>query len=166
MELELLRKNERIDIARAQLPSDLNLNRLDPFLNAQSHFEPEVRAAMHWSLIYPFVLSGSFHGGALVANYPFNHRVSGSSNEETQTTDDPTFRMLANTYAQVNRSFVRLDSVQIVSSGSSDDVQRRFVHHFPPGRDERRRLASDPRRSAGVVVRLHLGDEREDRTGM
>jgi carboxypeptidase D len=57
---------------------------------------------MHWSLIYPFVLSGNLHGGALVANYPFDNRLPDSIKKESKSPDDQTFQMLAKAYSHVN----------------------------------------------------------------
>ncbi len=76
--------------------------RLDKFTNTQQHLEPEVRAVIHWSLVYPFVLSANLHGGALVANYPFDNRIDDSIQKESKTPDDQTFQMLAKAYSHVN----------------------------------------------------------------
>ena len=76
-------------------------SRLDKLTNDQIDLEPEVRAAMHWSLIYPFVISGNLHGGALVANYPFDARVEGDNKPESKSPDDQTFQMLAKAYSFV-----------------------------------------------------------------
>ncbi len=77
-------------------------NRLDKLTNTKQHLEPEVRAVMHWSIIYPFVLSGNLHGGALVANYPFDNRIKNSIEKESKSPDDKTFQMLAKAYSHVN----------------------------------------------------------------
>lgn len=62
-------------------------------------FQPETLAIIDWLTRIPFVLSANFHGGDLVANYPYddtlNHRAVYSP-----TPDDGTFRLLANFYAQ------------------------------------------------------------------
>ncbi len=84
------------------IPKQELKNRLDKLTNTQQHIEPEVRAVMHWSIIYPFVLSGNLHGGALVANYPFDNRLQDSTKKESKSPDDQTFQMLAKSYSHVN----------------------------------------------------------------
>ncbi|KAK8769989.1 hypothetical protein V5799_013547 [Amblyomma americanum] len=61
--------------------------------------QPETKAVMEWILSLPFVLSANFHGGALVANYPFDDTLDGSQKKYTSAPDDATFRHLAHTYA-------------------------------------------------------------------
>lgn len=52
---------------------DLNRNFPDYFHNNPLRKEdPEVSAIRAWMKRVPFVLSASIHGGALVANYPFD----------------------------------------------------------------------------------------------
>jgi carboxypeptidase D len=53
---------------------------------------PETKAVVDWILNNPFVLSANFHGGALVANYPYDHREGPSPDKEL-------FRLLSSTYA-------------------------------------------------------------------
>ncbi|XP_065143505.1 carboxypeptidase D, b isoform X2 [Paramisgurnus dabryanus] len=64
---------------------------------------PEVKAVMSWILEKKFVLSGSLHGGSVVASYPFDdsssHKTSGLY---SSTADDALFRYLAQTYAENN----------------------------------------------------------------
>lgn len=85
----------------------LDESRLNQLENSKIHLEPEVRAVMHWSVVYPFVLSGSLHGGALVANYPYDNRIKGSHERESKSPDDKTFKMLAKAYSNV--SFLRIN---------------------------------------------------------
>jgi carboxypeptidase E len=83
------------DITNGGLP-------LEKLTNSQQNLEPEVRAVMHWSLVYPFVLSGNLHGGALVANYPYDNRMKDSTQAESRSPDDQTFQMLAKAYSHVS----------------------------------------------------------------
>lgn len=71
--------------------------------------EPETLAVMNWSLTNNFVLSANLHGGALVANYPFDdspkdfipgsdHRTAPNPTEENEI-----FKHLASIYATAHR---------------------------------------------------------------
>lgn len=52
---------------------DLNRNFPDYFHpNPGRREDPEVTAIRDWMKEIPFILSASIHGGALVANYPFD----------------------------------------------------------------------------------------------
>lgn len=56
---------------------------------------------MSWIKAYPFVLSVSLHGGALVANYPYDGNKE-MKDVYTPAPDDKTFRYLTKKYAKVN----------------------------------------------------------------
>ena len=114
VELEYLKDNHENDIAVPKEKLDNGGYRLDKLTNRQQHLEPEVRAVMHWSLIYPFVLSANLHGGALVANYPFDNRIQGSTKKESKSPDDQTFQMLAKAYSHVTYLHCHLFSLKLV----------------------------------------------------
>ncbi|XP_060586207.1 carboxypeptidase D-like [Ruditapes philippinarum] len=81
---------------------DLNRNFPDLWFNkSEKPIAKETRAVMDWLPQHNFVLSANLHGGAMVANYPFDtykteYRHSGSS----VSPDDDTFRFLALTYSR------------------------------------------------------------------
>merc|ERR1712115_275937 len=75
--------------------------------------EPEVEAMVRWSLQRPFALSVNFHGGAVVASYPWDsvdpkvlterglpHRKGYSTNIPSPTQDDDMYRELAREYSR------------------------------------------------------------------
>uniref|UniRef100_G1RXC2 Carboxypeptidase N subunit 1 n=1 Tax=Nomascus leucogenys TaxID=61853 RepID=G1RXC2_NOMLE len=71
---------------------------------ASSQVEPETRAVIRWMHSFNFVLSANLHGGAVVANYPydksFEHRVRGvRRTANTPTPDDKLFQKLAKVYS-------------------------------------------------------------------
>ncbi|XP_053693015.1 carboxypeptidase D [Sabethes cyaneus] len=92
---------------------DLNRNFPDQFGRNRynAHPEPETQAVMNWSLSIPFVLSANLHGGALVANYPFDDSPKdfADSNDYSnpRTVNNPTeenemFQYLAHTYSNAH----------------------------------------------------------------
>ena len=69
----------------------------------QEKLEPETEAVIKWLKKYPFVLSANIHGGALVANYPYDENAPGEKKlEPNYTPDNKVFQMLSHSYADVS----------------------------------------------------------------
>ncbi|CRK97571.1 CLUMA_CG010957, isoform A [Clunio marinus] len=115
----------------------IDLNRNFPDQYGMNEFnkiqEPEVKAVMNWSLSNNFVLSANIHGGALVANYPFDDSQKDfMSNADPMTKSNPTeeneiFKYLARTYATAHRkmylgkpcpSFIRESFPEGITNGA------------------------------------------------
>ncbi|CAH0554380.1 unnamed protein product [Brassicogethes aeneus] len=85
----------------------IDLNRSFPDYFYPDHYKNNKKAAeseavIQWMKKVPFVLSAGFHGGSLVANYPFDavkNTVSGQQSKESKTSDDDVFVHLAKTYS-------------------------------------------------------------------
>jgi len=59
---------------------DLNRNFPDYFVNnSRTPTQPETQAIMDWVADRQFILSASLHGGALVANYPYDNKPQGGN---------------------------------------------------------------------------------------
>ena len=88
---------------------DLNRNFPDQFGINQFNEkqEPETLAVMNWTKSIPFVLSANLHGGALVANYPYDDSAKDFLKNPSQTTvnnpteDNKMFQYLSRTYSDV-----------------------------------------------------------------
>jgi carboxypeptidase D len=83
---------------------DLNRDFPDQFVdpvNSPVGREPETGAVMSWGQAHNTVLSSNFHGGALVANYPYDSNPAGSDTY-SPSADDAVFISLARTYADNN----------------------------------------------------------------
>ncbi|XP_077325248.1 carboxypeptidase M isoform X3 [Lithobates pipiens] len=71
---------------------DLNRNFPDYFEINHDTIQPETQAVMNWLTQETFVLSANFHGGALVASYPYDNSAKTSP-------DNDFLKYLAQTYA-------------------------------------------------------------------
>lgn len=81
---------------------DLNRNFPDQYVNKSgSRTEIEVQNLMAWAKHHPFVLSASFHGGAMVVNYPFDNNPS-EKDEFSPCPDNDYFQFISKQYANVN----------------------------------------------------------------
>ncbi|XP_030764028.1 carboxypeptidase M-like isoform X2 [Sitophilus oryzae] len=82
---------------------DLNRNFPDYFKQNNRRTQPETEAVKEWVKKIQFVLSGSLHGGALVASYPFdntpNSLFTSYTHTPSLTPDDDVFKHLALTYS-------------------------------------------------------------------
>lgn len=64
--------------------------------------QPEVQVMMLWTAMNSFVLSGNTHGGALVANYPYDYTPGVSSGQPAIAPDDALLQNLALRYSTTN----------------------------------------------------------------
>lgn len=81
---------------------DLNRNFPDFFVPNTNPMQPETRAIMNWIHNTQFVLSANLHGGALVANYPFDNFLGADpkgSAEANPCPDEDVFVHLSKTYS-------------------------------------------------------------------
>ncbi|EHH19293.1 hypothetical protein EGK_19972 [Macaca mulatta] len=96
--------------------------------NWKSQVEPETRAVIRWMHSFNFVLSANLHGGAVVANYPydksFEHRVRGvRRTANTPTPDDKLFQKVCGATACPARG----------TWGSEDELKLAKVYSYAHG---------------------------------
>ncbi|VVC30035.1 Peptidase M14, carboxypeptidase A,Carboxypeptidase-like, regulatory domain [Cinara cedri] len=91
----------------------IDLNRNFPQIDKKSFDmqQPETRAVIDWILNNPFVLSANFHGGAVVASYPFD-KYYRSFSQEGKTPDDVLFKQLSKNYASKNPNMINGSACQ------------------------------------------------------
>ncbi|CAG2174026.1 unnamed protein product, partial [Oppiella nova] len=78
---------------------DLNRNFPDFFQDNSRSEQPETAAIRKWIQSVPFVLSANFHGGTVVANYPYDNNKFGLR-KKSVAPDNDVFRHLALTYVK------------------------------------------------------------------
>jgi hypothetical protein len=86
---------------------DLNRDFPDQFVTSMTGgTQPETRAMMQWFQQNTFHLSANFHGGAVVASYPYDGLPSGqySMGVYSRSPDDALYVMLSKTYANNHKS--------------------------------------------------------------
>jgi subtilisin-like proprotein convertase family protein len=91
---------------------DLNRNFPDQFTDPTDTVtgrQPEVQAVMNWGYAHNGNVSANFHGGSLVANYPYDGTTSGS-NTYSACPDDVPMVSLARSYADHNPSMFASNS--------------------------------------------------------
>ena len=84
----------------------------------ESGLQKETLIVKKWIDENPFVLSANFHGGSLVANYPYDDTPNKRS-VYSATTDDDIFRKLALTYSS-NHPTMHLNKAQCVGDNFKD----------------------------------------------
>ncbi|XP_063783568.1 carboxypeptidase M [Pseudophryne corroboree] len=88
---------------------DLNRNFPDAFEKNNVETQPETQAVMDWIKTENFVLSANFHGGAMVASYPYD-------NSYTTPPDEDVLQYLATLYSKNNAQMYQGVSCQGSSS--------------------------------------------------
>jgi len=86
---------------------DLNRNFPDQFTsppNTKAGRQVETVAVMSFVEEHNFVLSANYHGGAVVANYPYDGNANQRSGVYTPSPDDSVFKVLATTYSNSHRT--------------------------------------------------------------
>ncbi|XP_064292398.1 carboxypeptidase D isoform X3 [Plodia interpunctella] len=90
---------------------DLNRNFPDYFKSNTKQPQPETEAVKEWISKIQFVVSGSLHGGALVASYPFdntpNAMFQSYAHSPSIAPDDDVFRHLALVYSRNHEKMAR-----------------------------------------------------------
>jgi carboxypeptidase D len=84
---------------------DLNRDFPDQFTSLQNNAngrQPETAAIMSFVSSHHFVLSANFHGGSVVANYPWDGNKNYRSGVYSGCPDDAVFKTVASTYANAH----------------------------------------------------------------
>jgi len=84
---------------------DLNRDFPDQFTSSHNDAvgrQPETAAIMSFVSSRHFVLSANYHGGSVVANYPFDGNRNYRSGVYTGCPDDAVFKVIASTYANTH----------------------------------------------------------------
>jgi subtilisin-like proprotein convertase family protein len=109
---------------------DLNRNFPDQFVdpvNTAEGREPETKAVMSWGMSHSTVLSSNFHGGAVVANYPFDSNPQAAS-VYSPSPDDAVFISLARTYADNNPVIASSNSHPAFDNGITNGADWYSIH--------------------------------------
>ncbi|XP_045164461.2 carboxypeptidase D-like [Mercenaria mercenaria] len=89
-----------------QNANNIDLNRNFPDLmhnDSQGVIQPETQAVIDWLPMYNFVLSANLHGGALLANYPYDNYLNSSwpaGSGESECPDHDTYRHICLVYSR------------------------------------------------------------------
>ena len=108
---------------------DLNRNFPDQYdkKSAKYNLQPETMAMINWIKNSAFVLSVNLHGGALVANYPFDDSPSGDD-VYTKSPDDALFRYLTTVYSDAH-------PMMHFGNGCPENPKETFDHGITNGAD-------------------------------
>jgi len=86
----------------------LDLNRNFPDLRfpgrSTGSIQPETNSVMNFTLHHNFVLSANFHGGSVVANYPYDGNTDRISGRKDPTPDDDLFQYISLVYSNAHRT--------------------------------------------------------------
>lgn len=88
---------------------------------------------MNWIASIPFVLSANFHGGALVANYPYDNKPEYAANEENPSPDDKVFKALALAYSNAHPRMHLGEPCPSFSNGRLNTESNMLEKRFPNG---------------------------------
>jgi len=158
---------------------DLNRNFPDlrfPGRNSGS-IQPETNAIMNWTLNNNFVLSVNFHGGSVVANYPYDGNAGRRSGIIEASPDNTMFYRLARIYADNNpamrtttefRNGVTNGAEWYVLYGGMQDwnYERKGCMEvtvelsqtkYPPAADLERHWADNMRSMIAYMEEVHVG---------
>jgi len=103
---------------------DLNRDFPDQYTSTHNDAQgrqPETAAIMSFVQAHHFVLSANFHGGSVVANYPYDGNKNYRSGAYTACPDDAVFKIAASTYANTHttmRNAWEFASTQGITNGA------------------------------------------------
>ncbi|XP_043821133.1 carboxypeptidase M [Dromiciops gliroides] len=97
---------------------DLNRNFPDAFANISQETQPETQAIKDWLKTETFVLSANLHGGAVVANYPFDNGLPETLTKQglSLTPDNDVFEYLAYAYSSKNPEMIKGDACKNIGN--------------------------------------------------
>jgi carboxypeptidase D len=77
---------------------DLEQQTIEKEKEEEEELQPETKAIMNWSKLYPFVMGANLHSGSLLVNYPYDDN-SDDKRIYTPTPDDDFYRIISKAYS-------------------------------------------------------------------